>query len=63
MELLLIGLILFGLLFVLALVGWLASIVLQVGVVVQKATERPYQDTSTYSLGQGREPDEPREAA
>jgi hypothetical protein len=63
MELLLIGLILFGLLFVLALVGWLASIVLQVGVVVQKATERPYQDTSTYSLAQGREPDEPREAA
>jgi hypothetical protein len=60
MELLLIGLALFGILAVLALVGWLASIVLQVGVVVQKAAEPPYQDTSTYSLAQGREPDESR---
>jgi hypothetical protein len=63
MELLLIGLALFGILSVFALVGWLASIVLQIGVVVHKAGEQPYQDTSTYSLAQGREPDDPRTEA
>jgi hypothetical protein len=62
MELLLIGLALFGILVVLALVGWLASLVLQVGVVIQKAGEQPYRDTSTYSIAQGREPDESRDA-
>lgn len=61
MELLLIGLALFGILVVLAFVGWLASLVLQVGVVIQKAGEQPYRDASTYSISQGREPDTSRD--
>jgi hypothetical protein len=67
MELLLIAMVIVGLLVVLSLIGWVAALVLQAGVIVQKFGEQPYQDTSTYSLQQGRdvgrEPEEPRNGA
>lgn len=49
-------LIVLGGLLLLSLVGWGTFwILIQLGVIVQKATEPPITDTNNYSLSQGRD--------